>query len=462
MASGREATTVNLGGYLSIARRWWRTLFFATLVAALSGFVLAARIPPTYEAEALLLVGPINSDLDTVRAAAQLAETYAALGTSQQVLGTTIQRLGLATDPDRFDRDVTVSANQLTRTITIRVGLHDPQLAADAANSLGQELQALAAGDVDRPEGELRFIDPATPPTAPSAPQIYVIVGLTAMAGLVAAAVLITLLEAVLDSVKDRAELERLTVPYLATIPVTPVTWHPNAEGEILDVTTAEAGSNKAAVALDILTTSVLERADRPIRSLFVVGAQDDALNVDAAAHIAAAAASAGRRVALVDVSNRIPTTVEWLEPGTRDLTDVGDRQSIGQPSDWQRANASRFAVTGLHPDLFDFGRPAEVLATLLRDASFIVVHGAPLSGSPESITWARVSDAALIVVRLNQTKRARVHATIEELETLGVPIVGTILIRGARRARRLRVGRGRASAVGHEATKERPTLADR
>ena len=70
---------MELSGYLETARRWWWTLLIATWVAGLAGYIVATRIPPTYEARSTLLVGPIQGDLNTLRASGQLALTYAEL-----------------------------------------------------------------------------------------------------------------------------------------------------------------------------------------------------------------------------------------------------------------------------------------------------------------------------------------------------------------------------------------------
>ena len=72
-----EGAIVDIGGYLLIARRWWWTLLVATAVSALIAYLVASRIPPTYEAGAQLLVGPINTDVDTLRASSQLDRAWA-------------------------------------------------------------------------------------------------------------------------------------------------------------------------------------------------------------------------------------------------------------------------------------------------------------------------------------------------------------------------------------------------
>ena len=67
---------MELSGYFAVARRWWWTLLVAAWVAGLAGFYFASRIEPTYESQVKLLVGPINTDADTLRGAGLMIQTY--------------------------------------------------------------------------------------------------------------------------------------------------------------------------------------------------------------------------------------------------------------------------------------------------------------------------------------------------------------------------------------------------
>ena len=74
--------TLELSGYLATARRWWWTLLVATWIAGLAGYLVATRIPATYEARSLMLVGPVGGDLNTLRgthADATLEDVFLAL-----------------------------------------------------------------------------------------------------------------------------------------------------------------------------------------------------------------------------------------------------------------------------------------------------------------------------------------------------------------------------------------------
>ena len=151
---------MELSGYLAVARRWWWTLLVATWVAAVSGYVVASQIPPTYESRVQLLVGPYNTDSDTLRAAGQLVQTYAELVTTQPLLESAIAEVSADIDVGNLDAGdldsaTRVTADETTRFLAIRVQDTVPERAAALANGLAEEISLLASRGTSRPEGQL-------------------------------------------------------------------------------------------------------------------------------------------------------------------------------------------------------------------------------------------------------------------------------------------------------------------
>ena len=206
---------MHLTGYLTVLRRWWWSLLIATWAAGLAGYVVASSLTPTYEAAARALVGPVNADIDTVRAASLLAATYSELVASQPVVQTAVEELGL-TEPAV---DVRSTADETTRLITIRVQYSDAATSAALANALADELIQMSREGTVRPEGEVRTIEPAVTPLEPIAPRVGLITGLTAIAGLVGALLLVLVLDLLDDRVKEVEELDEAGVPLIGRIP---------------------------------------------------------------------------------------------------------------------------------------------------------------------------------------------------------------------------------------------------
>ena len=68
---------MELSGYLAVARRWWWTLIVSAWIAGLTGYLVASAIPPTYESQVKVLVGPLNAPTDVLRSTGLLVQTYA-------------------------------------------------------------------------------------------------------------------------------------------------------------------------------------------------------------------------------------------------------------------------------------------------------------------------------------------------------------------------------------------------
>jgi capsular polysaccharide biosynthesis protein len=202
---------VELTGYLAVARRWWWTLLVATWVAGIAGWIVASSIPPTYEARTQLLVGPYNTDRDTLAASAVLVQTYSQLITTEPILTSAIAEAGATLTPDELESATRVTADNTTRILDIRVQDTDPQMAATLANKLAAEISILSARGTNRPEGQIQIVDFARPPTDPVAPQKSLIVALAAIAALIGAMVLVLLVEYLSAAVRSEEELVRVT-----------------------------------------------------------------------------------------------------------------------------------------------------------------------------------------------------------------------------------------------------------
>ena len=166
---------MDLSGYLAVAKRWWWTLIVAAWIAGLTGYLVATTIQPTYEAQVKVLVGPLNTDTDTLRASGLLVQTYAQYVTTREVLASTIQELGLDLEPDDLAAATRATANDVTRILTIQVQADDPQQASDLANTVATELEQLTSRGLSRPEGLVQIIEFAQPSPEPVAPQVSLI-----------------------------------------------------------------------------------------------------------------------------------------------------------------------------------------------------------------------------------------------------------------------------------------------
>jgi capsular polysaccharide biosynthesis protein/Mrp family chromosome partitioning ATPase len=434
---------VELTGYLAVARRWWWTLLVATWVAAMAGLLVATRITPTYEAQAQLLVGPINTDSDTLKASGLLVQTYAQLAISPPLLKSTAQEVGNL-DPVKLGQAVRATANDVTRILTIRVQDSDPAKAASVANTMSDELIQLTTGATTRPEGQLEVIGAAVPPTTPIAPQVSLIVLLAMAAGLIGGLVLVIIVEYATDTVRDRSDLGRLS----GTDVLSTIAFDSRAPGaSVLPIAEATAPGSLNAVALRLLASKVaFSESDVPTRTILVAGVGDGDSAV-VATGIAAAVAGSGYRAVVIDGSSDGDITTSLGLTGRRGLREVVVRDGI-EP---RAALVDGPAGVQILPrgdtgaaELIAVDRAREILDALLDAVDLIVIDGGAIQRSAGALSWARAAQESILLVRRGASRREDLRLAIESLRFVNATIGGTVLVQrsagrgfGARRTRR-------------------------
>ena len=432
---------MELTGYLAVARRWWWTLLVATWVAAMAGLLVATRITPTYEAQAQLLVGPINTDSDTLKASGLLVQTYAQLALSPPLLKSTAQEAGIA-DPIKLGQNVRATANDTTRILTIRVQDSSAERAASIANTMSDELIQLTTGATTRPEGQLEVIGAAVPPTTPIAPQVSLIVLLAMAAGLIGGLILVIVVEYATDSVRDRSDLARLsgtevlaTVSFDARVP----------GGSVLPVAEATAPGSVNAVAFRLLASKVaFSESDVPTRTILVAGVGDGDSAV-VAMGIAAAVAGSGYRAVVIDGSSDGDITASLGLTGRLGLREVVIREGIEPRSPLVEGPAGVQIMprgeTGT-AELIAVDRAREILDSLLSSVDLIVIDGGPMQRSAGALSWARAAQESILLARRGASRREELRLAVESLRFVNATIGGTVLVQRSPG----RVGRRRAA----------------
>jgi succinoglycan biosynthesis transport protein ExoP len=441
---------VELTGYLAVARRWWWTLLVATWVAGVSGYVVASQIPPTYEAQTQLLVGPYNTDRDTLAAAGDLVQTYSQLVTTTPLLESAIRESGAQLTAPDLKLATRVTANDTTRFLSIRVQDTNPEMAARLANALADEITSLASKGTSRPEGQIQPVDFATAPTDPVAPQKSLIVGLAALAALIGAMVLVMLVEYLSAAVRSEDELSRLSgLPHLGNLDINRSL--PSGEKGLLDKAPESAAA--AAYRLVLAKAAFLERG-RAAQSIVVVGTGSDSASSQVAANLAAITARSGRQVVLVDYDTSDGSVTRIFGLGDRTgVTDLVDASPADVSSRLVRVSSNlRMLPFGQSedPDTIDVDRATAVITSLNEIADLVMVNGGVLHLSAGALAWAQAADTAILVAVRDQARRDDVEYAAESLRLVGVDAAGTVL---AERKR----GLGRTRARGSDRERPRP-----
>ena len=438
--------------YTHLLRRWWWTLVLAAWVAGLVGYLAASQIEPTYETRARLLVGPVNTDVTTVRAAESLAFTYAELASTEPQLQRVSERLNLDIDAVDLEGAISVVANGTTRIVSVRATAGDPELAAAIANAVADELIALTTTSVGRPEGELTLIDPASVPAFPTGPNVSVIAFLAASAGFLIAGALVTALEYFSHAIKGRQELSELTgAPTLAGINVN----HGYRGTPVQPLVVEAHPDSRTALGYRMLAGGIpfgdADENDR-VRSLLIVGSQAEERSGELAANLAAVLARSGRSVTLIDADDLDQQVTRLFVPeGRVGLSELFDLRPelISQTDILDTVRIRRAPGIEIIP-AGNRDRPTvpddiatSLLEVLQQRTDVVIVSGAAIDRSATALTWARLVDAVVITARAEATRVDSVKRAVSSLRMVDAALIGAVLLERRGREPRRRTARG-------------------
>ena len=438
---------MELAGYIAVARRWWTTLLIATLVAGLAGYVIASGVAPTYEGSTRLLVGPIVGNFETMRAAGDITPTYAELATSGPALAEARATINLPPDTEIVARAI---PNETTRILQIRAEHGDPAVAAAIANVLAQRLMAAESSGVVLPEGELSVIEEAVPNPIPIAPQITLIAIIAAGTGLLAAVVLVLLVEYFGNTINSARELTELTrVPFQGSVALGH-RFRPTPE-----VPTIVEGNpdSRGAGAIRMLATKIAyAKPDEVTSSALIVGTASRDGSADLALGVATALARAGRSVLLVDGNEEDGELSKLLgidgSPGLADLLENPQLETRLMVMTRARGAAvlSRGSRAGV--ELVDPEAAKRLVDKLTGEYEIVVFTAAPIHLSGSALVWARCTELTVVGAERDRAKRDDVAYALENLSAIHASVIGIVLIDRAPRPR----SRGRSAAEARPA----------
>lgn len=428
---------VERSAYLHLLRRWKWALLLATLVAGIIGLLVTSQIPPTYQAETRLLVGPINADIDTVRAAESLTATYAEIATAEPTLNSVIDELNLDMTPAELREAMAATATSATRIVSIVVTGTDPIQVADIANTLAAELDELTSSGLSRPEGRVRAIAPAVVPTDPIAPNVMLLTMLSAMAGLLIAAVIAMGIEYFSNTVRAAEDLGDLTgSAVLGEVNV----GHGYRGSPVQPLVVEAQPESKTALGYRLLASrmSLGGNGADAIRSVLIVGSQAGEQVGELSANLAAVLARTGRSVSLVDADDLEGQVTGMFVPDRR--TGLSELLALAP-----EAIAGTAAVDDVRVkrapgiELIPAGNTesrtvredtvSALLESLTKRSDLVLVSGAPIHRSAQSLLWAKHVDAMVFVARADTTRIENLRHAVDSVHLVNARILGSVLL---------------------------------
>ena len=436
---------MELRDYLRIIRRNWLLLLLLAVLGAGSGAGAAAVQTPIYTAtaESYVSLDSASNANDLSQGSAfteQVVASYAHIADTPYVLGPVIDELRLGTTAVKLAKRVTVEAVAGTSVLDITVADASAARSAAIANAVAARLtdavNALSpASDTGSGLVKVTQVQSAVPATAPSSPSLPLDAGIGFLAGLLIAAVIAAVREALDTRLRDTEQLQKV-----AEAPVL---------GEILDDRTARrrplvsrskpAGQEVEAFRTLRTNLDFLE-IDPGARSYVVTSAMPGEGKTVTTANLALALAESGQRVVLVDADLRRPRVADTFGlDGGVGLTDViVGRATLGEALQADGASGLHILPSGALPpnpgELLGGRKFLALLDELKASYDVVLLDAPPLLAVADASVLARRTSGALVVGALRRTRRPQLLKALDALDQVDARILGLIAV-GVRRA---------------------------
>jgi len=436
---------LDLKQLVQIARRWWWLLTMLPMLAGGSAYAFSINMTPQYSATVMLQVNPPAAaalDIDSLRLTQDLTETYRRLIITWPVLQEVIDTLDLQMDVDELAKRTTATAIPSTQLVDVSVQDPSPDWAALIANTIGTTFSKQMANQVSGVDADgnpightiVSIAEPAVAPKDPVSPKIILNTIGGVLAGLVLAAGVVLLLQYFDNSITNAEDLQDAAQsPVLATI------WSlPLPAQELKHLYTLDRSLSPSAEAIRLLRTNIdFAAAGHNIKKLTVTSPQTSEGKSTVAANLAVVMAQAGLSTILIDADLRRPTQHKIFElPNDRGLTRLLTRPTEEWLNVCQTTPVPNLLVIPSGPvppnpaDLLSIDRFHEVLDSVARSADIVIIDTPPVLSVSDALAVASHSDATLLVVRADHTRRDAVKQSAHALRQGGIRLLGVALNR--------------------------------
>jgi succinoglycan biosynthesis transport protein ExoP len=489
---GSSTPAQRVQDYLKAIRRRWPLVVGLTLLAVVVAVTLSARQQKQYDATSKVMIertDPVNNLLDNGSTFSNDPErdinTGVAMITLDDVADRVRRRLHIAGPNTELLKHITTSLEGTSDIVGITARDPSPTHAAaladafaneyagfrrdaarerfeDAAKLAQAQLKALSPTDRASAQGRalqarlqelqinsalqtggVRVIDRATVPTSPATPKPLLSGFLAGFLALLVSATIAILVESLDRRFRDESEVEAdLGLPVIASIP------RPRNRARATD----HAPDHQQAEALTTLATNLrfLGIGGTGLRTVLVTSAGPSEGKTSVTLGLARSLAVLRRRVIAIEADLRRPTFAQYLQLGPHG----GLAMTLAGLGDIEQELIELDAVTGkpIDPDapagadVFSFGvlpagrtvaNPHRILSSVkmrevvsqARDLSdFLLIDTPPVGTVTDALSLATAVDAALVIVRVNKTRRDGVRRTLRLLENVGVDVPGIVL----------------------------------
>nr|WP_269813255.1 polysaccharide biosynthesis tyrosine autokinase [Ornithinimicrobium sediminis] len=417
---------------MAILRRRWRLILATLLVAVSVAAVATITTPRVFEASTrVYLLAEGGQQANLYQMPAGELETIIQVATSPIVMGPVRDQVGV---PDGTPLNATAEVADGTTLLDVRVTSSNPEIAAEVATAIPQQLAAIArdyspmlANSGQRVEAQT--IVAASVPGGPVSPDPVRNLAIGALAGLmlgIGFALLRHNLDTRIRTVKD---LELLSDrPVLANVPVR------RTDGGHLMFFESEPFSSHAEALRRLRTNLMFVDVTTRKHSFLVTSALPAEGKTTTAVNLALAMADAGTKVLLVDADLRHPSVASAMGlEGSVGLTTVllGRADIAEMVQQWADSNLWVLPAGEIPPnpsELLGSDAMMELFEELVKDYDFVLVDSPPVLPVADALVLERLTGGALMVVAAGSTRRHHLTEALHAFETADATVAGFAL----------------------------------
>lgn len=304
------------------------------------------------------------------------------------------------------------------------------QIAANTYSTLAEKLEQLRINE-QLESGPGRVVSPAVVDTEAVSPRLARNVTLALVLGLALGVGIAFLYEYLDNTIKSTDELEKLySAPVLGTIPVDRMDRSTKRRLAIVE----DPGSSTAEAYRVLRNSLDFVNFQNDIRTIIVTSAAPGEGKSTVAANLAAALAQAGKRVVLVSVDFRRPTTDQFF--GVNNMIGLSDvllgthslKSALQRPGDDQLLVLTAGKMPPNPSELLGSAKMRDIVQALGDWGEWVIIDTPPLLAVADPASVARWSDGVLMVSQAGVSTRDAGKRALELLEKVGAKVVGAVV----------------------------------
>lgn len=349
-----------------------------------------------------------------------------------------------------LDRQELLADNMAQKLVEYNMLKHDAESNKELYDGLLEKLKEAGISAGLR-SSNIRIVDPALVPSAPSRPQKTRNIFLAFLVGLVGGVGLAYLREYLDNTIKSPDDVQNLTgLPCLAVVPTfsarnghsrnaPQVPGGANGESRVELVSLQQPKSLVSEAFRALRTSLLLSQADRAPQVILVTSALPREGKTTSAANLAITLAQLGDRTLLLDSDLRKPGVRRALSLPNGRSHEIGLSSYLAGVSSLRDVVISHPTVpnldaigTGPIPpnpaDLLSSHRMAEAIEDLRQQYKFVVIDSPPIMAATDAVILSALTDGVLLVVWSNETPKQAFSRSRELLSSVKGHLLGVVL----------------------------------